>query len=61
VAAQPLESLFISSVTMAEIRFGIERVADMVRRAELSDWLTHKVRYELARVQLTNPWRRDIR
>jgi toxin FitB len=44
VAAQPLESLFISSVTLAEIRFGIERVADMAHRAELTDWLTHKVR-----------------
>ena len=44
VAAQPLESLHISSVTLAEIRFGIELVADAGRRAELSDWLTHKVR-----------------
>jgi predicted nucleic acid-binding protein len=44
VAAQPLESLHVSSVTLAEIRFGIERVADVGRRAELNDWLTHKVR-----------------
>ena len=44
LAAQPLESLHISSVTLAEIRFGIELVADAGRRAELSDWLTHKVR-----------------
>lgn len=44
VAAQPLDSLFISSVTLAEIRFGIELVADAGRRAALSDWLTHKVR-----------------
>ncbi len=44
VAAQPLDSLFISSVTLAEIRFGIELVADANRRAELNDWLTHKVR-----------------
>ena len=44
VAAQPLDSLFISSVTLAEIRFGIELVADAGRRAELNDWLTHKVR-----------------
>ena len=29
---------------MAEIRFGIERVTDATRRAELHDWLTHKVR-----------------
>jgi len=31
-------------VTFAEIRFGIERVDDATRRAELGDWLVHKVR-----------------
>jgi toxin FitB len=44
VKAQPLESLYVSSVTLAEIRFGIELVADAGRRAALSEWLTHKVR-----------------
>jgi predicted nucleic acid-binding protein len=44
VAAQALDQLFISSVTLAEIRFGIEKVTDPLRRAELHDWLTHKVR-----------------
>ena len=44
VAAKPLENLFVSSVTFAEIRFGIERVADAARRAELNDWLTHVLR-----------------
>ncbi len=44
VAGQPLELLFVSAVTLAEIRFGIERVPDVTRRAELSDWLTHRVR-----------------
>lgn len=44
IAARPLESLYISSVTLAEIRFGIELVADVGRRSELSDWLAHKVR-----------------
>jgi toxin FitB len=44
VSAQPLDSLFISTVTLAEIRFGIELVSDAGRRAELNDWLTHKVR-----------------
>lgn len=44
IAAQPLEALFISTVTLAEIRFGIELVADAGRRAELTHWLTHKVR-----------------
>jgi toxin FitB len=44
VRAQALESLYISSVTLAEIRFGIELLTDAARRAALSDWLTHKVR-----------------
>jgi predicted nucleic acid-binding protein len=44
VAAQPLDLLFVSIVTFAEIRFGIEAIADPVRRAELNDWLAHKVR-----------------
>ncbi len=44
IAAQPLDSIFVSTVTIAEIRFGIEQVADVVRRVELSDWLDHDVR-----------------
>jgi predicted nucleic acid-binding protein len=44
VAVQPLDLLYVSSVTFAEIRFGIERVADPSRRAGLHDWLAHKVR-----------------
>jgi toxin FitB len=44
VAGQPLEQLFVSAVTFAEIRYGIERASDPIRRAELSDWLVHKVR-----------------
>ena len=44
VTAQPLDRLYISAVTLAEIRFGIELVADVGRRAELHDWLTHTVR-----------------
>jgi toxin FitB len=44
IAAQPLEHLHVSAVTFAEIRFGIEIVADASRRAELNDWLAHKVR-----------------
>ena len=44
VAAQPLEQLYVSAVTLAEIRFGIEMLADASRRSELNDWLTHKVR-----------------
>jgi len=44
VADKPLDLLFVSSVTLAEIRFGIELVADAGKRAELNDWLAHKVR-----------------
>lgn len=44
VAAQPLDRLYISTVTLAEIRFGIELLPDASLRAELSDWLAHKVR-----------------
>ena len=44
IAAQPIELLFVSSVTFAEIRFGIELVADARRRAEINDWLTHRLR-----------------
>jgi len=44
VADKPLDLLYLSTVTLVEIRFGIELVADPSRRAELNDWLTHKVR-----------------
>lgn len=44
IASKPLDLLFVSTVTFAEIRFGIERLADAARRAELNDWLAHRVR-----------------
>src|SRR5579871_6748390 len=44
IVERPLDSLYVSAVTMAEIRFGIELVAEPNRRAELNHWLTHKVR-----------------
>lgn len=44
VAAQPLERLFVSVVTFAELRFGIELLDDPSRRAALHDWLTHRIR-----------------
>lgn len=43
VRAQPLESLHVSVVTLAEIRFGIELLPEATRRSALNDWLTHKV------------------
>ncbi len=44
IANRPLHQLYISAVTLVEIRFGIELVAEANRRAELNDWLTQKVR-----------------
>jgi predicted nucleic acid-binding protein len=44
IAAQSLDSFYVSTVTFAEIRFGIELVSDASKRAELAAWLTHKVR-----------------
>jgi hypothetical protein len=55
IAAQPLDLLYISSVTLAEIRFGIELISDASRRAELNDWLAHKMRpmFEQRVLQIT--------
>ncbi len=44
LASKPTDVLFVSEVTFAEIRFGIEVIADATRRRELADWLEHKVR-----------------
>jgi predicted nucleic acid-binding protein len=44
VSAQPLDHLFVSEVTFAEIRFGIELVTEAARRAELRHWLDHRLR-----------------
>nr|WP_303626051.1 type II toxin-antitoxin system VapC family toxin [Rhodopseudomonas palustris] len=44
VSAQPLDLLYVSVVTLAELRFGIEQVGDASCRADLNDWLTHRVR-----------------
>jgi predicted nucleic acid-binding protein len=43
VAAQPLDALFVSVITLAEIRFGIELISDITRRVDMNDWLAHKV------------------
>ncbi|HEV2963905.1 MAG TPA: type II toxin-antitoxin system VapC family toxin, partial [Candidatus Angelobacter sp.] len=34
----------MSSVTLAELRFGIESVTDLARRAALNNWLTNQIR-----------------
>jgi toxin FitB len=41
---QPLDQLYVSVVSFAEIRFGIELVENPTRRAELNDWLTLTLR-----------------
>ena len=42
--AQPLNALYVSVVSIAEIRFGIELQQDVTRRAELNEWLTRTLR-----------------
>ena len=44
IAARPLDELYISAVTLAELRFGIERLDAGDRREELNRWLTHTIR-----------------
>ena len=44
VARQSGEHLFVSEVTFAEIRFGIEKVGDIAKRAELARWLERDLR-----------------
>jgi predicted nucleic acid-binding protein len=42
--AQPLNALYISVVSIAEIRFGIELQQEVPRRAELNEWLMGTLR-----------------
>ena len=44
VAAQSLHQLHVSTVTFAEIRYGIELLDDAERRAALTQWLDHRLR-----------------
>ena len=44
VAEQPLSDLYVSEVTFAEIRFGIELIGDPKRRSELHHWLDQRLR-----------------
>lgn len=41
---QDLNDVYISVVTVAEIRFGIEILVAAEKRAELTDWLSYRVR-----------------
>jgi toxin FitB len=44
VSAQAGETLFTTEVTLGEIRFGIEQLADASRRADLRQWLERNLR-----------------
>ncbi len=44
VLSTPLSHLYVSVVTLTEIRFGIELSPDAQKRAALNNWLTTKVR-----------------
>ena len=44
VSSLPLAEIFVSAVTLAEIRFGIEMLGESDRRADLNAWLDEKVR-----------------
>jgi len=44
VTSTPLTELYVSIVTLAEIRYGIELNPDAQKRAALQEWLTVKVR-----------------
>jgi predicted nucleic acid-binding protein len=44
ISTQPLEFFYVSAVTFAEIRFGIEVVKNSNRRATLNDWLNQTLR-----------------
>ena len=45
IAGTPLDELYISTVTLAELRFGIELLSQgSAQRADLSQWLRHAIR-----------------
>lgn len=44
IAATSLDDLYLSGVTVAEVRFGIERVPDPLKRAAIESWLDHVLR-----------------
>jgi predicted nucleic acid-binding protein len=44
VAAQPIETLYTASIAIAELRSGIDRLSDPVRKSDLARWLEQKVR-----------------
>lgn len=44
IAKTPLDHLYLTEITFAEIRFGIERQPDPLKRSALVSWLDHQLR-----------------
>jgi toxin FitB len=44
IAGCPLDEVYVSTVTLAELRFGVEILTEQIRREELNRWLTHTIR-----------------
>jgi predicted nucleic acid-binding protein len=44
IAAAPLVSLYLPDITIAEIRYGIARTADPLKRASIESWLDRTLR-----------------
>jgi predicted nucleic acid-binding protein len=44
IGSAPLDRVYVSAVTFAEIRFGIELLTDPNRRSKIQLWLEHRLR-----------------
>ena len=44
IGANPLDNLYLSEITLAEIRFGIEKLSDALKRSAITSWLDHTLR-----------------
>jgi toxin FitB len=44
IAAQPLNNLFISDITFAELIYGVEQITDPIRRADYHVWIERDLR-----------------
>ena len=44
IKSRSTETLFVSDVSLAELRYGIYIVTDPVRRSDLADWLANDIR-----------------
>jgi hypothetical protein len=44
IESLPLDEIYVSVATLAELRYGVELVTDAVRRTDLTDWLTNVIR-----------------